>query len=256
MQFFGKSDKGMKRPENQDSFITEQLYDNTAVCLVCDGMGGANGGSTASSMACTSFMKTVKKSFSSSQENGQVCFEVDSNDVEDIIKGGITKANTEIYKKAKRCKKLSGMGTTLVGAVIYGSHLYAVNIGDSRLYLISKDEMNQLTHDHSYVQALIDLGQITPEQAMTNPHKNIITKALGISESAEPDIFKLDLSEMSAEYILLCTDGLTNYVSTEKIHSIILEGNSLEEMCTALVDEANRNGGGDNITTVLIKVKE
>ncbi len=256
MQFFGKSDKGMKRPENQDSFITEQLYDNTAVCLVCDGMGGANGGSTASAMACTSFMKTVKKSFSSSQENGQVCFEVDSNDVEDIIKGGITKANTEIYKKAKRSKKLSGMGTTLVGAIIYGSLLYAVNIGDSRLYLISKDEMNQLTHDHSYVQALVDLGQITPEQALTSPHKNIITKALGISESAEPDIFKLDLSEMAAEYVLLCSDGLTNYVSTEKIHSIILEGNSLEEMCTALVDEANQNGGGDNITTVLIKVKE
>ncbi len=255
MQFFGKSDKGMKRPENQDSFITEQLYDNTAVCLVCDGMGGANGGSTASSMACASFLKTVKKSFASSMENGQVCFEVNSGDIEDIIKGGIAKANTEIYKKANRCKKLSGMGTTLVGAIIYGTLLYAVNIGDSRLYLISKDEMNQLTHDHSYVQALVDLGQITPEQALTSPHKNIITKALGISERAEPDIFTLDLNDMSAEYILLCSDGLTNFVSEEKIHSIINDGTELEQICTSLVDEANKNGGGDNITTVLIKVK-
>jgi len=256
MQFFGKSDKGMKRPENQDSFITEQLYDNTAICLVCDGMGGANGGSTASSMACTSFLKTVKKSLASSSENGQVCFEVDSNDIEDIIKGGIAKANSEIYKKAKRCKKLSGMGTTLVGAVTYGSLVYVVNIGDSRLYTVTNDGITQLTHDHSYVQALVDLGQITPEEALTSPHKNIITKALGISETAEPDIFRINLENHDADYILLCTDGLTNFVSKEKIHSIITEGTELEQICASLIDEANANGGGDNITAVLIKVKE
>ncbi len=256
MQFFGKSDKGMKRPENQDSFITEQLYDNTVLCLVCDGMGGANGGSTASSMACDSFLKTVKKSFSESSDSGQVCFEVALSDIEDIIKGAVTKANTEIYKKAKRCKKLSGMGTTLVGALIFDSTLYAVNVGDSRLYLISKNEMTQITHDHSYVQTLVDLGRITPEEALTNPHKNIITKALGISETAEPDIFRQDLTDSDVEYILLCTDGLTNFVSKEKIHSIVLEGSLPEDICNSLVNEANQNGGGDNITTVLIKVKD
>lgn len=254
MQFFGKSDTGKKRRENQDSFITEQLYDNAVLCLVCDGMGGANGGSIASSMACREFTKHVKKKLSDIKQEEQVRFDGKNPEAEKLLKRAVTLTNTAVFKKALKEKELEGMGTTLVSALIIDGKLYITNIGDSRLYLVNKDEIKRMTRDHSYVQTLVDLGQLTPEEAEKNPHKNIITRAIGTQKKVEPDLFFEDLSERDVEYILICSDGLTNFVEEKVIQGIIQESETLESACNALIDKANENGGGDNITAVLIKL--
>jgi len=254
MQFFGKSDTGIKRSENQDSFVTEQLYDNALLCLVCDGMGGANGGSIASGLACSTFVKQIKKKLSDYKAQGQLLFDEEDPGIENHLKKAVTATNTAVFKKANRSRDLSGMGTTLVGALIINDCLYAVNVGDSRLYFVSRDGLTQLTHDHSYVQTLIDLGQITPEEASSNPHKNIITKAIGTQKKEEPDVFFKKLTDTDLEYLLLCSDGLTNFADDDSICKIINGDSSLEEKCSSLIELANKNGGGDNITAVLVKL--
>ena len=256
MQFFGKSDTGKKRSENQDSFLTEQLNENTVLCLVCDGMGGANGGSTASSLACSTFLKNIKKKLPELNDQLQLEFEGKVSKVENVLKKAITATNAAVFKKASKNKDLAGMGTTLVCALVIDNYLYVANVGDSRLYGFSEDKMIQITRDHSYVQTLVDLGQITPEEADTNPHKNIITKAIGIHKKEEPDIFFDNLSASDADYLLLCSDGLTNFADKEVIKQIVTSEDTLEEKCTKLIDTANANGGGDNITVVLIKIKD
>lgn len=254
MQFFGKSDTGMKRKENQDSFITEQLYENAILCLVCDGMGGANGGSIASSLACKDFVNHIKKKLSDIKQQDQLRFDGMNPEIEKLLTRSLTLTNTAVYKKAFKEKQLEGMGTTMVCALITDDKLYVANVGDSRLYFINGESITQLTKDHSYVQTLVDLGQITPEEAANNPHKNIITKAIGTQKKIEPDIYYKNLSETDCDMILMCSDGLTNFVTDEDIHSLLKEHTDLESACDALINKANENGGGDNITAVLIKL--
>ena len=254
MQFFGKSDTGKKRRENQDSFVTEQLYDNAVLCLVCDGMGGANGGSIASGLACREFTKHIRNKLSDVPKQDQLRFDGKNPDVEKLLKRAVTLTNTAVYKRASKEKELEGMGTTLVCALLCGDKLYIANVGDSRLYLVTDDGLDRLTKDHSYVQTLIDLGQLTPEEAENNPHKNIITKAIGTQKKVEPDLFFKDLSGERVGHILMCSDGLTNFVEEGEILRVIKESDSLETACNTLIDKANENGGGDNITALLIKL--
>ncbi len=256
MQFFGKSDKGLKRRENQDSFVTEQLYETALLCIVCDGMGGANGGKIASTLADSTFLKHVKKKLSDYDGQNQLRFNGEDAEIEKALKKAAANANSAVFRQATKDKELSGMGTTLVSALILDDTLYVTHVGDSRLYYVYPDKMVQITRDHSYVQTLIDLGQITPEEASSNPHKNIITKAIGTQKKIEPDIIFKNLSEDKPSYLLLCSDGLTNFVNDVAIHSIILESETVEDACNALIDKANENGGGDNITAVLIKTDQ
>ena len=256
MQFFGKTDTGKKRSENQDSFLTEQLNENTVLCLVCDGMGGANGGSTASSLACSTFLKNIKKKLPELTMQTQLEFEGNVSKIEQILNKAITATNTAVFKKATKSKNLAGMGTTLVCALIVEGFLYVANVGDSRLYGFADDKMIQITRDHSYVQTLVDLGQITPEEANNNPHKNIITKAIGTQKNETPDFFFDNLSASDTDYLLLCSDGLTNFVEEDTIRDIVYGDTSLEEKCDKLIEKANEGGGGDNITVVLIKIKD
>lgn len=255
MLYFGNSDKGLKRPDNQDSFALDKLSNDMLICIVCDGMGGANGGSVASSIACEAFRDYVKKNVKPNSKDGQISFEADNTDITDILKGAVAYANAAVLKKSTRSRKFSGMGTTLVAAIFHSNKMYVVNIGDSRLYSVSEKAIKQLTHDHSYVQTLVDLGKLTPEEAAFNPHRNIITKAIGIGEDEEPDVFFKYLDEQD-ENILLCSDGLTNFVSEEEIHGIFKEYSTPEEICRELIKAANSGGGGDNITTVVVKIKE
>jgi protein phosphatase len=150
------------------------------------------------------------------------------------------------------------MGTTLVAALIYDNVLYACNVGDSRLYLLSKDGVVQITKDHSYVQALVDSGKLTASEARTNDRKNIITKAIGIEEEVEADSFAVPLEEEKEQYFLLCSDGLSNLLEERDLYKIVLQPKellSIEKKVDCLIELANERGGNDNITAYLIDSK-
>ena len=220
MLFFGKSDIGKTRETNQDAFFTKQICDNAVLCMVCDGMGGANGGNVASSMAITLFTDIITRKILSKVGEEDKVF-IGEDEVKEIFIEAVSNANSGVYNEASVTQGLAGMGTTLVAALIVDKMLYAVNIGDSRLYYITKDEVNQITRDHSYVQQLIDSGVLTEGEAQNSPQKNIITRAVGTDKSTTADVFTLNLSEFDSGYLLLCSDGLSNYVTPEKIHRVL-----------------------------------
>ena len=280
MLFFGKSDIGKTRETNQDAFFTKQICDNAVLCMVCDGMGGANGGNVASSMAITLFTDIITRKILSKVGEEDKVF-IGEDEVKEIFIEAVSNANSGVYNEASVTQGLAGMGTTLVAALIVDKMLYAVNIGDSRLYYITKDEVNQITRDHSYVQQLIDSGVLTEGEAQNSPQKNIITRAVGTDKSTTADVFTLNLSEFDSGYLLLCSDGLSNYVTPEKIHRVLYPDEETwtlfqkkrnmkkkkktqepeEESAMALlswktqtlVEIANELGGTDNITAVLIE---
>ena len=256
MYFSGKTDVGMKRNVNQDSFAFEQICKNAYLIVVCDGMGGANGGNVASSLACSTFLESVKTELMKFTENGVCTSSPDSFEV--VLIKSAKLANRVVFGEANKIEELNGMGTTLVCALIVDDTAYIMNIGDSRAYLLFSDVMDQITHDHSYVQYLVDMGELTEEEALNNSHKNIIMKAIGIDDNVEPDLFRVEFG--GDAFLLLCSDGLTNYMTEENIKDSVLsfdyearisKQGDLDRICTELVNTANKNGGGDNITVAL-----
>lgn len=252
-RFFGKTDIGKKRKTNQDSFFVgaigqegESIQNAPLLAVVCDGMGGANGGNVASELAINIFTHVVDQAFAS-RTRGQ---DGAAPSYDAILLDAVYKANRELYDRSERDPLLSGMGTTLVACLMTQDGIYAINVGDSRLYVQNVDAFDQVTRDHSYVQALVDSGQITNEQAKNHPNKNIIMRALGINEDIEADFFFLPLSTSK---ILLCSDGLSGYLEENDLKEIVLANNKLEEKVERLVQKANDNGGGDNITVILIE---
>lgn len=261
MLYYGVTDVGMKRLVNQDSFSCESIG-NIVFTTVCDGMGGAAGGSTASSLALRTFIGFVRDNLSEAMFDA-LCSGDNSRNAQilNIMSAAAAQANKAVYEMASSDSTLSGMGTTLVSAIVTQSFVYAVNIGDSRLYHFENGKAVQITRDHSYVQQLLDLGKITPEEARSNPHKNIITKAVGISEGAEPDTFCFAVDKDKDTYILLCSDGLTNFISDDDICNVLFGDNdncegeaidALKAKADELVVRANKNGGADNITCTLV----
>ncbi|MBQ9510362.1 MAG: Stp1/IreP family PP2C-type Ser/Thr phosphatase [Clostridia bacterium] len=254
MRFFGKTDVGIVRKINQDSFDCRTVWGKEATLLVvCDGMGGHRAGEIASKKAVTSFVDKVVSFPCLSEEQ----FEQFSEIRHTLIVAAKT-ANNLLFRMSRDFDELSGMGTTLVAGLIYNNMLYVVNIGDSRLYVITQNGVRQITHDHSFVQYLIDYGKITPEEAKNYPRKNVITQAVGINENAEADFFCVDLAKHGSGFILLCTDGLSNYVEPKNMMDILYgdpqkseKDTDLEEAAGKLIDIALNGGGADNVTAVL-----
>lgn len=218
---------------------------------MCDGMGGANGGNVASSLAVNTFAARVDEY----EQKHRDFFGLGEEDILDLLSDAVTEANRVVYRQSLSDISLSGMGTTLVGCIVSGEQVYVVNVGDSRLYVSAQDEIVQVTHDHSYVQYFIDQGKMTVEEARKSRNKNLITRAVGIEKTVGADLFTHDMK--SGSYALLCSDGLTNLVSPEEIYGIIGKINSsddIEKACGELIDEANRRGGNDNITAVILSV--
>ena len=171
--------------------------------------------------------------------------------IEDLIYQAILSSNKFIYNKALNQKELKGMGTTIILAVLYRNRVYIGHVGDSRIYRIRKNIIRQLTKDHSYVQALVDQGTITKSEAENHPQKNILLKVVGCEKKIEPDI--LVKGFIKDDILLMCTDGLTNMVTTDEIYDTIVNGkNDLKKTCTKLVNMANENGGYDNVSVILI----
>lgn len=250
IRFFGKTDIGAKRQSNQDTFVCTVLCENASLGVVCDGMGGCNGGSVASQTAVSVFTNYLRLNFVPHIDDDN---RLDPSDfsVTELLRSAGAAANEAVFSKSHEEEELSGMGTTLVAALQIDDCVYVANIGDSRLYLITDDEMVQITHDHSFVQYLVDIGEITPEEAEVNPNRNVITRAVGSEERTEPDIYFIDLAKEGPCRLLLCSDGLTNYLSTDAIFEIMRRHTPSEEKAEALISAAMEGGGGDNITVVI-----
>ncbi len=247
MQVFGISDVGQKRELNEDNFSVWQ-NDNILIAVVADGMGGARAGEVASSLACRRIMDNLQGEIVriASRNCDRVQLMLDVDRAIDVACGN---TNNEVFARSSSDDSLSGMGTTIVGCVILDNIIWAFNVGDSRLYHIGDGGISQLTVDHSFVQALLDAGKITPEEARSHPNRNIILRAVGIEKSVECDIIHMDLE---GGFYLICSDGLSNYFEEEKFLKIINSQRSLSEKTEALVEWANASGGADNITAVLI----
>lgn len=247
MKYGGKTDVGMKRKCNQDSFAVFSK-ENYFGAVVCDGMGGAKGGNVASGIAVKTFVSFIKKTFAAKNPD-----DYNETEIKCLLRSAVDAANTEIYRRAQMDDELEGMGTTLVAVIVCLAGTFAVNIGDSRIYSQTDGVLQQISTDHSFVQYLIDKGEIRPSEANLHPNKNIILRALGVSERVEGDYFRID----NYDRLLLCTDGLTNHVDNNRIGEIIsgsymAKPPSYKQRVERLISEANQAGGLDNITAVLM----
>ena len=223
MNVCGKTDVGLRRHENQDTFAVEQ-GEKLLIAVVCDGMGGAEGGQIASSLAVETFMQEIRALLRADMTAGQL---------RELASFCVAKANTAVHQRALQDPAYQGMGTTLVSAVAGERDAVICNIGDSRAYLIHNGEMTRITHDHSVVQTLVENGDITAEEARTHPNRNLITRALGPDETTLCDAF--DVSFAHGDKILLCTDGLVVTATDEEICRIVCADKRAEEKLDDLI---------------------
>lgn len=234
IDFRALSDVGRIRKNNQDAG-----YASPNMLLVADGMGGAAAGDLASAVAA------VEASHSDERVEGDAMVE--------HVRGMVTRANEKLATLVDADPTLDGMGTTFCGAMFSGTQLGMAHIGDSRCYVLRDHELSQLTHDHSWVQSLIDSGRLTPEQAATHPHRSLILKVLNGHPTMTPDFSTVDVA--LGDRFLFCSDGLSGLIDDDEI-SELLAIEDLDEAATELVDAANNAGGHDNITVVIGEVVE
>ncbi len=251
----GKTDIGMKRNVNQDCFKCTEFNSTTVLAVVCDGMGGAAGGEIAGNLAAqtfTDFVSTYEKELTKKK----LLSRADENKIKNILKNAVAKANKAVYDRTEDDISLRGMGTTLVATLLCCGTLFTVNVGDSRMYLITEGTIRQISHDHSYVQFLIDTGRLSPEDAKTSSNRNIITRAVGTDITVEADVY-INRGVKSG-YVLLCSDGLVNFVPAEEIYNTVndigedITEDAMDECIDTLILAANTAGGSDNITVVLM----
>lgn len=239
MKIFSKTDKGRVRSDNQDAYFAGRISDNAVFAVVCDGMGGANAGNVASENAVRHISEYIIRSYRDS---------MDISELEKTVRNAVTSANIELFDMSASEQSLSGMGTTAIIALIKDGESVIANVGDSRIYLVNEN-IKQLTRDHSVVQSLIESGKITPEDAKYHPRKNVITRAIGAEGSVTADSSVIRLNR--GDSLLLCTDGLSNYLDDNEILSVF-KNTDISAVPEALVEKANLNGGGDNITVVTL----
>ena len=240
MQYWGLTDPGCVRNQNQDAYQMEQLDRGTVLCVVCDGMGGAKSGNVASTLALDVFVQEVCRTWKSG---------MDTEKIDQMLDAAVKLANFTVYDQAQQFEEFRGMGTTLVAAVIQNKTVTVVNVGDSRAYCVSRDGIRQLTVDHSLVQMMVQRGELTPEQAKTYPGKNFITRAIGTESVVEGDLYHLDVER--GDSILLCSDGLSNIVDDQEILFEVVHGVNKQYCCQHLLDIAKNRGAPDNVTCVM-----
>ena len=241
MKFACKTDIGRIRRTNQDSYAVGELPGGVAWAVICDGMGGANGGNIASSTA----VKTVSERIASAWRPG-----MGANSIGNMLRSVVAAANVNVFDMAQSVESLSGMGTTIVVVLVADGTAHIVHAGDSRAYHVTANALLRVTRDHSIVQALVESGQLTEAEAREHPRRNVITRAVGVSEVLDVDYNEIPLA--SGEGILLCTDGLSGFVEEAEIDRIVHSA-PFTECPEQLVGAANENGGGDNITVVAIQ---
>jgi protein phosphatase len=234
---------GKCRDVNEDNCIHCKLNDNYDLLIVADGMGGHNAGEVASEIAVKSISGYIKCNIKEDTSN---------NEIIQIIKDAILKANLDIYTESINNSSCSGMGTTVTVGVLSEHIIWIGHVGDSRAYILGNNKLHKLTNDHSLVAELVKNGTITESEALHHPQKNIITRALGTGENVEIDIENISIDNNNI--IMLCTDGLTNMVSDGEIEDILINSDDVAAAAQKLVGLANELGGYDNITVVIAKI--
>ncbi|MDR0862777.1 MAG: Stp1/IreP family PP2C-type Ser/Thr phosphatase [Oscillospiraceae bacterium] len=243
MEIWGVTDKGKVRAMNQDVFMTMRCEEReVAVLVVCDGMGGARSGDVASFVATERFMAVVRE---------YIDMDYGLDEIAERLPDAALQANTAVYERSLRDPGCAGMGTTLVAAAVMENGEAIVNIGDSRAYHIADGSIRRVTRDHSVVEEMVERGDITREQARTHSSRNLITRSLGSPSGDAADVFLLALKQ--GEYILLCSDGLSNVVTDEEIQREVTSGSDVKAICDSLLELALLRGAPDNVTVVLLK---
>jgi protein phosphatase len=233
------TDRGRKRPSNEDAF---GFSVEDGVFAVCDGMGGAAAGEIASSLAVDEVLRVFDGRFT-----GQTA------PMPQLGEEAIVAANDAIYTRSQRNYRLSGMGTTLVFLVVEGARVWILNVGDSRCYRLRNGCLEQLTLDHSLVEEQVRLGRMSRAEALRSPLRNVITRALGTQCRVTPDTFELQAEP--GDLFLLCSDGLTRELTDVTIESLLNAKLDLDDLNAELVRAANKAGGHDNITCVLVRAE-
>ena len=231
------TDIGKTRAVNQDYIYTsvDRVGCLPNLFIVADGMGGHKAGDIASRFT----VETIKTLIEQSQEKDAIS----------VINDSVKMVNSLLLQKASESEDYYGMGTI---ATIYDNVLRVANVGDSRLYVIDDNDITQITRDHSLVEEMVLAGQLSKSEARTHARKNVITRAIGVEEQVEPEMFSIDLKENSK--VLMCSDGLTNMLEDAEILSIVRNNADIEDAARMLIDRANENGGKDNISVIIVDV--
>lgn len=256
MNFFGKSDIGTVRENNEDCFGIYPIGNNAVLFAVCDGMGGESSGEIASRMALERFSDTVLSICALHLKQDKLSLTL--REAELILSNAAERANNSLLDYQEEHPESRGMGTTLVAALVCNGDTVAwLNLGDSRLYTIDTKDILQVSKDHSYIQYMIDTGEITPEEAKNSPARNLITRAVGIETNVSPDIdlFELSQEEKSETSLVLCSDGLCEFLPENECMSIA-NNRSLtpEQKVDLMIEGAKKHGSTDNMTLILVEL--
>ena len=243
MRFCGLTDIGLKREKNEDFISLPNENEGIKLFILADGMGGANAGEKASSVATKVARDYIRTHFIEIERNKE--------ELEKLIKNAMIEANNKVRELGKTNPEYSGMGTTLIIVLIYRGRIHIGHIGDSRVYRLRQDVFRQITKDHSYVQELVKQGTISQDEAKNHPQKNVLLKAIGCDEKIEPDIITKGF--VKGDIILICSDGLTNMVDDKYIYETVMKNMyDINVACKKLIEKANYNGGADNISAIII----
>jgi len=245
----GLTDIGRRRDNNEDIFYTD---DRVGIYIVADGMGGHRAGEVASSTVVSSikdYMEAFHTSSAAQEGRGSQMSPAAS-----AVCHGIELANRVVYQLSQDQGSYKGMGSTAAVAYIYDNTLVTANVGDSRIYLIRDNDIEQVTQDHTLLAEQMRKNPDWDPSTASIPMKHILLRAVGIHETVEADVY--EIQPLPGDLILMCSDGLTDMLSDEEIHQIVREGGPLDEICSRLVDSANEKGGQDNITVVLAQIQK
>ena len=243
MEIWAMTDIGLLRKENQDAYsVTQDTPTGHTICVVCDGMGGSAGGSTASAIAVETFTGELQKVLTA---------EMTAEQIKEASSYAVALTNDAIGKAAQENPEYHSMGTTLVSAVSCGDKMVFTNVGDSRAYHICEGGIRRITKDHSLVERMVDRGEITMEEARRHPSRNLITRALGLDTDAQCDKFDCEFS--AGEYILLCTDGLSGTVTDQEMLFEVIHGSDPATCLDRLLTIAKSQGAPDNVTAILMR---
>ncbi len=239
MKFESASDIGLVRAENQDNVFVAEI-DGNILAVLCDGMGGERSGREASQIAMDTMVNTFKDMYYESDEK---------SNIKNLLLLSAFSANSAVYEEASANPEKTGMGTTCVATIVTDSKIHIVNIGDSRAYIHDGENLKLITSDHTLVNMLLTQGEITQEEAFNHPYRNMLIKAVGIEPSVFPDYFELEKPEKFT--LLLCSDGLSGYCSSEEIENVI-KNYSFENLTEEFIKLALGKGGSDNISVAVI----